>query len=109
MVQLIIKNIKEVDELLRSEILDMANKKVEYFNSLFKNYNKEMKMELIFNHTSSVNTVSISLNMKSKKLLLVKEGKDLIKLVRELFADFRKMVNKQYELERKDYEYKRKR
>jgi hypothetical protein len=42
-------------------------------------------------------------------VLIAEEGKDVEKVITGLFSEFKKAVKRQYELERKDYEYKRKR
>ncbi len=109
MVKLIIKNTKEINKELESELKELCEEKLEYYSELFKKYDKDLKLEVIFNKTSSVYKVSVSLNLKSKKLLLAKEGEDIIKLTNSLFSDFKKMAKRQYELEKKEYEYKRKR
>jgi len=109
MVELIIKNIKEIDEDLRDKITNICNEKSEYFKELFKKYDKDLIIEIIFNKSSAIYTVSASINLKSKKVLLAEENKDVIAAVTKLFNEFKKTVKRQYELERKDYEYKRKR
>ena len=109
MVTLELKNIKEVDGNLLDEVKNICNEKAEYYNELFKKYDKDMVLEVIFDHSSAVYKVSASLNMKSKKVLVVEEDKDVVKSLNKLFSSFKKTVKKQYELERKDYEYKRKR
>jgi len=76
---------------------------------LYKQYNKKLKLEVIFNKTTKKYKVNVYLNLKSKKLLLAKEGKDIVKFVSSLFSDFKKMVKRQYELGKKEFEYKRKR
>ncbi len=109
MVKFIIKNIKEVEADLQAEVKKYFEEKQDFYTELFKNYDKEMTMELIIDHSSSVYKASVSLNMKSKKMLLGKEDKDLMVVLTSLFSSFKKVVRKQYELERKDYVYKRKR
>jgi ribosome-associated translation inhibitor RaiA len=109
MVRLIIKNIKEVDESVRENVTGICNEKSEYFKELFKKYDKDLTLEVIFNKSSAVYTVSASINLKSKKVLLAEEDKDAVVAVTKLFNEFKKSVKRQYELERKDYEYKRKR
>ncbi len=109
MLELIIKNRKEIENELENEVVQICESKKGYFSELFKKYNKKLKLEIIFNKTANNYKVSISLNLKSKKLLLAKEGKDIVKLVNSLFSDFKKMAKRQYELEKKEYEYKRKR
>jgi len=109
MVTLTVKNLKEVAEEVREQAKAICEEKVAFYNELFKKYDKDLTLEVIFDHSSSLYKVSASLDLKSKKVLIVKEHKDVIKAVTALFADFKKAVKKQHELERKDYEYKRKR
>ena len=109
MVQLIIKNIKEVEENIREEVENIIKSKVDFYNDLFKKYDKPLTLEVIFNKSAAVYTVSASIDLKSKKVLLAEENTDAVKAVTELFNEFKKVVKRQYELERKDYEYKRKR
>jgi ribosome-associated translation inhibitor RaiA len=109
MVNLILKNLKEVEDHLQEEVKALCTEKSEFFKELLKKYDKDLKLEVIFDHSSSVYKVSISLDLKSKKVLSVEENKDVKKAVISLFNNFKKIVKKQYELERKDYEYKRKR
>ena len=68
-----------------------------------------MTLEIIFNHSSSTYNVSAAIELKSKKVLIAEEGKDVLKVTTQLLNEFKKAVKRQYELERKDYEYKRKR
>ncbi len=109
MVQLITKNIKDVGAEQEKDIVRLCEEKLDFYNQLFKNYGKDLKLELIFNKSASMYKISASLNLKSKKILLAKEGKDPLKVTTGLLNDFKKKVKRQYELERKDYEYKRKR
>ncbi len=109
MINVVLKNLKEVEEEYRNEVEAICNEKSEYFKDLFKKYDKDLTLEIIFDYSSSVYKVSASINMKSKKVLSVKEGKDIKGVVTALLNEFKKVVKKQYELERKDYEYKRKR
>jgi len=109
MIEYKIKNIKEIDEGFQPMVEDLFNLKQSYYNELFKNYDKEMTMELILDHSSKVYKASISLNMKSKKVLLAEEGTDLMQTLNTLFSHFKKAVKKRHELERKEYEFKRKR
>ena len=109
MIKFIIKNIKEVEADLQAEVKKYFEEKQEFYTELFKKYDKDMTMELILDHSSSVYKASVSLNMKSKKMLLAKEGKELMGVLTSLFGSFKTAVRKQYELERKDYVYKRKR
>ena len=103
------KNREKIANELENEVVQICVSKKEYFSELFKKYNKQLKLEVIFNKTAGNYKVSISLNLKSKKLLLAKEGKNIIKLTNSLFSDFKKMAKRQYELEKKEFEYKRKR
>ena len=109
MVTLEIKNLKEVEDSLVEDVKALCNDKLEFYNNLFKNYNKDLDLIVIIDKSSALYKTSASLNMESKKVLLVKEDKDVLKALRALFADFKKTVKKQYELEKKDYLYKRKR
>jgi len=109
MVELLIKNISEVEDVLQDKVKRICDEKSEYYNELFKKYDKDLTLEVIFDHSSSLYKVSASLNLKSKKVLIAEEGKDIEKVVTGLFSEFKKAVKRQHELERKDYEYKRKR
>ena len=109
MVQLNIKNIKDIEEEYRNKVQQICEEKAEYFYELFKKYDKNLTLEIIFNHSSSTYKASASINLKSKKVLLAEEGKEIISVTSKLLNEFKKAVKKQYELERKDYEYKRKR
>ncbi len=109
MVNLIIKNLKELDENQREVFENLCNEKAGYYNELFKKYSKDLKLEVIVNKSASLYTVSASLDLKSKKVLVAEEDNDAVAAATKLFAEFKKVVKRQYELERKDYEYKRKR
>ena len=108
MVELIIKNINEVEKEFHKELEELCHEKSGFFKELFKKYDKEMTLEVIFDHSSAVYKVSASLNLKSKKVLVVEESKDVVKATTAVFNALKKAVKRQYELERKDYEYKRK-
>jgi len=108
MVELIIKNLKEVEEPYRKEVESAINEKLDFYQNLFKKYDKDLTLEVIFNKSSATYKVSASIDLKSKKVLIAEENKDVLKAVRQLFNEFKKAVKRQYELERKDYEYKRK-
>ncbi len=109
MITLKLKNLKEIEENFRNEVEQICEEKSEYFRELLKKYDKDLTLEIIFDHSSATYKVSASINLKSKKVLIAEEGKDIIQLVTKLFNEFKKVVKRQYELERKDYEYKRKR
>ena len=109
MVKLIIKNLKEVDEAARKQAEELIKSKVGFYEQLFKKYDKDLTLEVIFDNSSSLAKVSASIDLKSKKVLLAEEDKAILKAVTTLFNEFKKAVKRQYELERKDYEYKRKR
>ncbi len=109
MVEVKIKNINEIEEEYREKVTSICNEKSEYFKDLFKKYDKDLTLEIIFDHSASTYKVSASINLKSKKVLTAEEGKDVEKTTITLLNEFKKVVKKQYELERKDYEYKRKR
>ena len=108
MVKLVIKNLKEVEETFRDEIKKICEEKLEYYQNLFKKYDKDLTLEVIFNKSERTHSVSASLDMKSKKVLVAEEDKEVMKAFIRLCNEFKKVVKRQYELERKDYEYKRK-
>ncbi len=109
MVELKVKNTSELDKKFHIEIEEFCNHKVEYFNELFKNYSKNLTLEVIFDHSSALYKISAAIDLKSKKVLSVEEGKELMHTLDTLCNKFKKAVKKQYELEKKNYEYKRKR
>ena len=108
MVALIVKNLKEVAGN-RQEVQMLIDEKKSFFDSLFKKYGKNVTFEVIFDHSGAVYKVSSAMDLKSKKVLLVEEDKDVLKALTTLMSKFKKAVKKQYELEKKEYEYKRKR
>ena len=67
MVKLVIKNLKEVDKDLHQSIKDKCEDVQSYFDELFKRYDKELMLEVLFDHSSALYKVSASLNLKSKK------------------------------------------
>ncbi len=109
MVTLILKNLKEVEEIFHSEIETICKEKKDYYNELFKKYDKDLTLEVIYNKSSALYKVSASLDLKSKKVLVAEEDKNPVKALNKVFSNLKKAVKKQYELERKDYVYKRKR
>ncbi len=110
MIKLEIKNIKEIEgELLKEQFTQLCNSKRDYLEEHFKNYDKALTMEVIVNRDGEVYKVSASLNMKSKKILLAEEGKEILKVASKLMKEFTKSAKHQKELERKDFLYKRKR
>ena len=108
MVNLTLKNLKEVDMTFRKEIEEICQEKLNFYQNLFKKYDKDLTLEVIFNKSAKTYTASASIDLKTKKVLAAKEDKDVLKAVRQLCTEFKKMVKHQYEMERKDYEYKRK-
>jgi ribosome-associated translation inhibitor RaiA len=108
MVQLIIKNINEVEAEYHKELEELCHEKSAFFKELFKKYEKDMTLEVIFDHSSALYKVSASLNLKSKKVLVAEEDKNVMKATTAVFNALKKAVKRQYEMERKDYEYKRK-
>ena len=108
MVKLVIKNLKEVEEAFRKEAEEICQEKLEFFQNLFKKYDKDLTLEVIVNKSEKIYTASAAIDLKSKKVLIAEEDKDILKALRNLFNEFKKVVKRQYELERKDYEYKRK-
>lgn len=99
--ELIIKNISEVEKEFQEEVKDICIEKSEYYKELFKKYDKGLVLEVIFDHSSLTYKVSASLNLKSKKVLVVEEDKDVKKALTTLFNEFKKVVKRQYELEKK--------
>ncbi len=108
MIKLVIKNIKEVELPYRQQVEEIITEKYNFFKNLFKKYDKDLTVEVIFNRSSITYTVSASIDLKSKKVLVAEENRDPIRAVTKLMNEFKKAVKRQYELERKDYEYKRK-
>ena len=109
MVNLVIKNLKEVEEGARDAVENICKEKSEFYKDLFKKYSKDLTLEVIINKSAKTYTISASLDLKSKKVLVAEEDKDAVAAATRLFNEFKKVVKRQYELERKDYEYKRKR
>ncbi len=109
MVELKIKNISEVEKEFHNEINEYCDNKAEYFKDLFKNYSKNLTLEVIFDHSSPLYKISAAIDLKSKKVLLAEEGKEVMNTLHTLCNKFKKTVKKQYEFEKKEYEYKRKR
>ncbi len=109
MVALQIKNLKEVPgEAQRQEIQQLAEKLQQKFEEWFKRYTKPLTFEVIVAHNGRVFRISAALDMKSKKVLHAEEDIDPVVAAHKLFEQFRRHVKRQIELERKDYEYKRK-
>lgn len=110
MIRLEVKNIKEIEnETAKQEFLAKCEDRRNYLEDYFKNYGKELTLEVIVNKSSKTYKVSASLNMKSKKILHMEEHKEILPATTKLFNEFLKEVKRQKELERKDYLYKRKR
>ncbi len=110
MVNLLIKNLKEVEtDAARKELQQLAERVREKLETRLKRYGKELTLEVIVNKSGATYSVSASLDMRSKKILHAEEGKEIEPLMHKLFNEFLRQVQRQIELERKDYEYKRKR
>jgi len=110
MVKLEIKNIKEIDDdAVKEQFTKLCEEKRAYLNKYFKNYGKELTMEVIVNKDGDIYKISSSLNLKSKKILHAEEGKDIPAVTTLLMKEFTKEVKRQKELEKKSYVYKRKR
>jgi len=109
MVEFKIKNLSEVDEKYHYEIKAFCENKAKYFKDLFKKYSKNLTLEVIFDHSSSLYKISVAIDMKSKKILSVEEGKEVMPVLDKLCNKFKVAVKKHYELEKKEYTYKRKR
>ncbi len=108
MLQLEIYNFNELEPVYQAEIRKSVQDKKEYYEQLFKKYDKDLILKVSFNKDKEYR-VAIEINMKSKDLQVVKTGKDPVKILAEAWKDFKKAVKKQIQLERKDYLYKRKR
>ncbi|HHH53477.1 MAG TPA: hypothetical protein ENK91_07445 [Bacteroidetes bacterium] len=109
MIDLKIKNISEIDEKYHPEIYDFCENKIKYFNELFKKYSKNLTMEIIFDHSSSLYKISAGIDLKSKKIISAEEGKDIMPTLDLLCNKFKKAVKKQHDLELKEHTFKRKR
>ncbi len=110
MIKLEIKNLKKIEaEADKQEFKSKCEEKRDYLEEHLKNYGKELTLEVIVNKSGKTYKVSVSLNMKSKKILHLEEHKDILHAATKLFNEFVKEVKRQKELERKDYLYKRKR
>ena len=60
-------------------------------------------------YSSALYKISAAIDMKSKKILSVEEGKEVMPVLDKLCNKFKTAVKKHYELEKKQYAYKRKR
>ena len=110
MVKLIIKNTKEIEDLqIRARFESLWTTNREYIDELFKNYEKELLLEVIVNKSGKTYKVSCSLNMLSKVVQQLEEDIDIMAASTRLFSKFKKEIKRQKELEKKDYLYKRKR
>ncbi len=110
MVKLALKNVSEIeDEMNKHRFVEICEEKKNYIEEVFKNYDKDLVFEIILDKSGKTYKISASLNLKSKKLLVAEEDHDLFKAFDRLFNEFKKLMKRQKELERKDYLYKRKR
>jgi ribosome-associated translation inhibitor RaiA len=110
MVNIELRNLKEVEEQYRAQVEKLIEDKFSFYEDLFKKYDKDLLIEIIFDHSSSkLYQVSATINLKSKNVQVKEEDKDVLTAVTKLASEFKKAVTKQYELEKKEYEYKRKR
>ncbi len=110
MVKLELKNLKEIEnEEVREGFVAFWKEKQLYVEELFKNYDKDLTLEVIVDKSGKTYKISASLNLNSKKILTVEEGPVLMSVTEKLFSEFKKTMKRQKELERKDYLYKRKR
>jgi len=48
MVKLVIKNIKELEEDIQDEIIEICEEKHKFYENLFKKYSKDLTLEIIF-------------------------------------------------------------
>ncbi len=110
MVHLIIKNLKEVEtEADRRQLEELAERVRQKLEKRLKRYGKELTLEVIVNKSSSTYLLSAAVDLRTKRILQAEEGRELVPLAHKLFDEFLRQFQRQLELERKDYEYKRKR
>ncbi len=108
MVRFEIKNYNELEEPFKAEVRKIIKNRQDYYENLFKKYDKDLIIEIVFNK-EKVYRVSISIHLKSKNILIVEEDRDPVTALNRAFSEFKKAVKRQIALERKDYLYKRKR
>ena len=108
MLRIEIRNFNELEEPYVDEVRKMIKTRQEYYENLFKKYDKDLIIDITFNKDKEYR-VSIGINMKSKDILIVETDRDPVAALRRAFAEFKKAVKRQIAHERKDYLYKRKR
>ena len=100
-------NLEKLDENKKSQVEEIINQRMQYFDELFKRYPKDVTFEFKFIQKSSGWKIEAMVEMMSTTLFFEESGKNLIKVLSELFSKIKKQVKKQKAIERKDYEYKR--
>lgn len=101
MINLVLKNIKEVPtEIERDELKKLSEELLDYLDQRFKKYPKNLELEVIVNKSGKISSISASINLMSKKILLAEEDKYVVLAARRLFPKFKSAVLKQHELER---------
>ncbi len=108
MLRIEIKNFNEIEKPYIDEIRRIIKHRQEYYENLFKKYDKDLILDITFNKDKEYR-VSIGINLKSKDILIVETDRDPVAALRRAFAEFKKAVKRQIAHERKDYLYKRKR
>ncbi len=99
--------LEQIEESKRQTIQEIINQRLQYFNELFKRYPKDVIFELKFTKKPSGWKLDAMVEMASTTLFFEESGKNLTKLVSDIFSKIKKQVKKQKAIERKDYEYKR--
>ncbi len=110
MVNLVLKNLKEIPSDFERDLVEKQAEKLRaYLDKRFAKYSKNLELEIIVNKSAATTLISASLDLKSKKVVMAEEDKIPVKAATTLFDKFKKAVIRQYEHEKKEYEYKRKR
>ncbi len=102
MVNLIIKNEKEIESAYREQFKEICVKKSAFYEKLFKRYSKNLTLEVIVNKSSDTYLLSISIDLKSKKILVAHEDRDIIKLTHFVWDEFKNAVTHHYEKEKEE-------
>ena len=100
-------NLEKIDEGKRKQVQELIDQRMQYFNELFKRYPSDVTFEFKFVPKSSGWKIEATVEMMSTTLFFEESGKNLTKVLSEIFSKIKKQVKKQKAIERKDYEYKR--
>ncbi len=107
MVELIVKNLKEIESpALREEVQKIAENNKQFFEKLFKKYAKPVRVEIRIDYSSKRYKVAGEVHLISKKIELAEEHFEVLEAVRKLFKELKNAVKRQYEKERKEYKRK---